>query len=186
MFKKTSYCVIITIFLLISTVHANAALVSFNSFETSINISPNESFSIDVYAQEDDSLGDLVSYGFYVDPDASLSLVTFNGYAISNSDYEDYGSGNYIDGFKDNIDSNAGDNILLATLFFTAGNATGTEILQIEGFISEFNGLFYEFNESDINASIDINVVPIPGSIWLMGFAIAGLFGFNKKRYNHY
>lgn len=183
MFEKKLYCLIITLFILIIyAVHANAALVSFNTSETSIEINPNESFAIDVFVQEDDSLGDLVSYGFYVDPDASLSLISFNGYTISNPDYDDLGSENYIDGFKNNIETNAGENVLLATLFFISGNSVGTDVLYIQGLISEFDGLFYDFSESDIAASIDINVVPITGSIWLISFGLLGLVGINKKR----
>jgi hypothetical protein len=74
------------------------------------------------------------------------------------------------------------DDVLLATLDFTA-IAAGTDPLDVDGaFDGLFYGLFYEFSSADIFASADITVVPEPASILLVGAGLAGLT-ISRKRW---
>lgn len=36
--------------------------------------------------------------------------------------------------------------------------------------------------DGDIEGKLLVNVVPIPGAVWLLGVGIVGLFGFNRRR----
>jgi len=164
----------------------DAAVISFDP-SGPVAVGPNQAFQIDVFAQEDETKGDLTSFGFYVDPLSSLTAVSFDGYLI-NPDYDYLGLDNFIDGFKNSLDPNAGETILLATLFFTSGNLAGTDTLYLEGLVSDFNGLFYELSGADINAAIDITVtpVPVPGSIWLIGSGLLLMARYRRKEQDHH
>jgi hypothetical protein len=181
MFKKMSFFTSLFFILFVLYLNVDAAIISFDPLEDPIIVAPNESFQIDIYAQEDASLGDLTSYGFYVDTLGSPSLVVFDGYTISNPDYDDFGAGNFVDGFKNSLDPNAGDNILMATLFFTAGEVPGMDTIMVEGLVEDLNGLAYEFGDSDISASISTIVVPIPSAVLLLSSGIFGVTVLRKK-----
>jgi hypothetical protein len=181
MVKKMSFLASLFFIVFAFYLNANAAVVSFDPPEDSFIVTQYESFQIDIYAQEDAILGDLTSYGFYVDPLNSLSLVTFDGYTISNPDYDDLGAGNFVDGFKNSLDPNAGNNILIATLYFTADEVQGMDTIELEGLSADSNGLAYQFGDSDLSASINVNVVPIPSAVLLLSSGIFGLVGLRKK-----
>ena len=164
----------------VSAAHTSAAVISFNILDTYIET--GENFDVEIYIQEDESVGDLINFGFDVGPFNSLSLFSYNGYTVGN-DYIDIGFDSYIAGAKISVDSNAGANVMVATLSFTAGTAAGTDNLSILGLYDGFDhGLYYEdfFYEASIDASTEITInssqpVPEPASLWLLGIGMVGL-----------
>ncbi|HHP7233111.1 MAG TPA: VPLPA-CTERM sorting domain-containing protein [Desulfobacterales bacterium] len=170
--------------ILITGAPVQAATVSFEFLDD--RILPNESFQIEVFAQADASFGDLTAFGFNVDPDNLLEPITFDGYLIG-PDYDDEGgifpvdvAGSKIDPFT----SNAGDNVLLATLEFTAGAMPGIYPLEIEGLFDSLagSGGFYENFDADLVGTTDVNVVPIPAAAWLLVSGLLGIIGVRRYK----
>jgi hypothetical protein len=123
--KKLMLTLFLTAFITcFTTVQAHALLVTLDVLDDYIMV--GEDFNVDVSVYDDGTLGDLTSFGFDVDPWASLSLFSYDGYTVA-SDFEDLGY-NYDDTLPDNYVGgwytglgNAGQNVLLANLSFTAG-----------------------------------------------------------------
>ena len=175
------------LFVFVSAAHTSAAVISFNILDTYIET--GENFDVEVYVQEDSGVGDLTAFGFDVDPFNSLSLFSYNGYSVG-PDFEDNGYNsnpiflpvNYVAGLNW-FNPNAGVNVLVATLSFTAGTAAGTDNLSILGLYDGFDhGLYYEdfFYEASIDASTEITInssqpVPEPASLWLLGIGMVGM-----------
>jgi hypothetical protein len=68
---------------------AQALNIGFDVSDSYIEV--GESFDVDVWAQDDmDILGDLIAFGFDVDPFGALSLFTYDGYTVD-PDYDDSG-----------------------------------------------------------------------------------------------
>ena len=167
---------------------ANATkIASFNVLDS--NITFGETFDVNVSVYDDGILGDLTAFGFNVDPLSALSLFTYDS-AVVASNFTDGGTiGQYVGGMLNLGTGNAGTDVLLATLTFTAGSVAGTNTLLIEGlFDSSFQGLYYMGADEDISGSIDITVnsggaapVPEPSTMLLFGAGLIGLAGFRKK-----
>jgi hypothetical protein len=176
--KKIGIFFVVLGFACLHTIPAQGAVVSFNILDNAIMV--NESFDVEVFVMEDADAGDLTIFGFDVDPSRELSLMTFDGYMVG-PDFEDEGSGSFVAG-SNWFNPNAGSNILLATLSFTAGLLAGTDTLNIEGLFDGFDhGLYYEESNKNITGSVDIQIIPLPGAAWLLAFGLLGLLGLRKK-----
>lgn len=180
---KMSLLVIITCFAIISAAQATPIV---NLTVTDNYIKVGESFKVNVSVDDTISpnLGDLIAFGF--DVDSSLSLFSFESVNSSiNPDFFDLSMGNYIGGLKDIMaPSNAGSDILLASLSFKANNV-GTESLEIDAFD---HGLYYDFGDSCIDVLTDITInpssqapVPEPGTVLLLCLGLISLTAFKIK-----
>jgi hypothetical protein len=158
-------------------------IASFDILDPLIEVGDN--FDVEVSVFDEGALGDLTGFGFDVDPFGELSLISFDSYTIG-PDYFDLGSGfgNPIEGAY--IGSgNAGTDLLLATLSFTA-LSIGTDTLNVEElFDGLFSGLFYEAlapsDGESILGSTNISVVPEPATLLLLGFGLLGLAAVKRK-----
>ncbi len=173
---------------------AHALTADFDILDDSIVI--GENFDIEVSVNGDPSWGDLTGFGFVVRDDL-LTNIVYDGYSLG-ADYinnllETSGTDSHVNGMYSPIDpfaTNAGQDVLLATLSFSA-IGTGLETLTVDGSFVEpyFTGLFYldwsngvEVNEGFYESmSINVNPVPEPSTFILLGFCLAGLVGIKKK-----
>jgi len=162
--------------------------VSLNLMDT--DIYAGESFDVQVLVDGDNINLELLSFGF--DVNTTGSVFTYDGYEVE-SGFDDDSfwvppavAGSAFPGIAD-------DDVLLATLSFTALDA-GTGSLHVSGLTdSLFYGLAYEMDPLipgwyDINASLGITIssapgvsVPEPVTIFLIGAGLAGLVGFKRK-----
>ena len=157
-------------------------------------IEVGEEFNVTVSVTHSNSSEMLTCFGFDVDPSAQLGNILFKGYLIGTG-YEDWGSGNYVNGMQDlfSSDTQAPGTTLLATLYFKA-LSVGSDTLEVLGEFDDFNydyGLFYQSTDIGIDGSIDIVVngqqngdvgaVPIPAPILLLGTGLCGLGVFRRK-----
>jgi len=159
-------------------------IADFNVLDSYITV--GESFDVEVSVYDDGALGDLTGFGFDVDPAFSLTLFSFDSYAVG-PDFTDQGMGSYVAGLNW-LNFNAGQDVLLATLSFTAGALPGTDTLEIEGIFDGWDhGLYYVFGDEGISGAIDIDInrtgqaVPEPATMFLLGSGLFGLAGFRKK-----
>lgn len=185
--KKTILVLLFAMLIaLCGTIPVQATTISFIVSDS--YITTGESFDIDVFAQEDESAGDLWLFGFDV---GSLSLSSYDGYAVDSAWRDEGDSSNYVAGsWDDTTVGNAGTNILLATLSFTAGGTSGTETLFIEGIGTAPNwdrGAYYSdvYPPFDISGELSITIhdtpVPEPGTLLLFGAGLLGLAGFRRR-----
>jgi len=155
------------------------------SFAISNNtIQTNQAFTIDVLASSVDSLDELIAFGFNTVHDATWTLdsVTigsgfddnsglFANTAVAGSAFPSGPSGN---------------NILLATLQFTASTAGHFNFGIASNLTNPNEGLFL-LNETDAfdlthSQSVTVNAVPVPAAVWLFGSALAGFMGMKRRK----
>lgn len=155
------------------------------------SITVGDPFEIEVWLDGDNIGLDLVAFGFDVDTtDSSLDgdNISYVGATIASVFDDDSGftdvAGSAFPGITE-------DDVLLATLLFTADSA-GTETISVSGIYDEmFSGLYYELPDwsltgYDINASITIEVaassqpVPEPATLLLFGAGLVAI-GRGKK-----
>ncbi len=70
----------LTLFPVIVPAQISTLDISFNVLDSYIEV--GESFGVEVFAKQDIGDGDLLLFGFDVDPSAALSLFTYGGYAV--------------------------------------------------------------------------------------------------------
>lgn len=146
-------------------------------------IKVGESFSVEVWAYGEGINEDLISFGF--DVNVPGQHFRYNGYAIDPTTIWDTPNPlvqNCVAGGNLNYGV---DDILLATLNFTAINA-GTELLGIDGsYDGLFYGLMYPSTGVDICAStgITVNPVPEPTSLLLLGCGLIAFAGLGRKKF---
>ena len=159
----------------------------------STTISVGDSIEALVLADGDDIGLDLLSFGFDVDTtDSGLDgdNVSYVGATIA-SGFDD--ESNFTNVAGSAFPGITEDDVLLATLLFTADSA-GTETISLSGIYDGiFSGLYYELPNweirgYDINASITIEVadssqpVPAPGTLVLFGAGLVALGAVKKYK----
>ncbi len=174
------------------------------SLDLPTSVVAGASFNVDVVVDGVDSsdpfLGDdfVLAFGFDVVTPVSF---TFNGASVwpglldnttffdDSALFPDVAGSTIPDPFVFGDDELSGDNILLATLSFTASSTSGNYVLGINSdivdpFASE--GLYTFLNLAmDMSTSANITVtapVPEPATIALLGIGIAGLVGGAARR----
>jgi hypothetical protein len=172
----------------------------------SLTVVANTAFDITVSVFDDGTHGDLTGFGFgFSLTNGSSPLATnisFNGYSVA-SPFDDV-SGllglppHQMAGLYDPADpSNAGMEVLLATLSFSSGALSGgSASLDINGLFNNFDsGLFYVEGSSgsgvteydgSLTGSLAINVIdaaqiPEPATLMLFGLGLLGLTRAGRK-----
>jgi hypothetical protein len=95
--RKLAYLILTMVLVLFFTLPASALkMAEFEILNPSITV--GETFKVNVSVSDDGGLGDLAGFGFYVDPDSTLSLFSFEGYDPGPGYGRMIGSGNFVDG----------------------------------------------------------------------------------------
>ncbi len=191
--KKLSL-VLFLIFLTLSTDPLGAVTITFDVKDTYIEV--GETFEVDIFAQEDVSKGDMWLFGFDVDPLTTLSLFSLNDYNVGSIFLDEGDGSHYVAGsILDPFEPNAGDNLHLATLSFSAGGIDGTQTLSAFGdpLDPSFDRGAYYYNLTTdeafdlmISEEIDITIhkatVPEPTTLLLFGMGILGLSRIGRSK----
>ena len=185
--KRIMMIVFSTMFFLCFFVVSSALaepMVSLNLLDSYITV--GESFDVEVWADGDDIGEGLLAFGFDVSMDYGTCF-SYNGYAVESGFDDDSADGfNPHDVGGSVFEAIFDDDVLLATLSFSA-LAAGTDHLNIWGPNDlDFSGLYYEVGLFDINASLAITItdsvpVPEPSTLLLVGAGLAGLVGMRRK-----
>lgn len=163
--------------------------VNLNLLDSSITV--GESFDVQVLLQNPatgtptpwGSQEELLSFGFNVL--TSGSVFSYDGVAVEAPFSDTSLFPNSVSGMTfAGVDVTSNTDVLLATLSFTATNV-GSGSLQTLGLNDDFYyGLYYELSDLDINASLNIDVAPVPepATMLLMATGLAGLAGRRMRR----
>ena len=161
-------------------------MASLNLLDSDIAI--GESFDVEVWIDGDNIGQELLGFGFDVSIDDG-TYFSYDGYLMGAGFDDDSMMGfNPHDVGGSAFPGIGDDDVLLATLSFTA-LAAGTDTLTALGpYDFGFSGLFYEFDGFDISASLDITVgtapVPEPATLLLLGTGLVGMGVFGRKKFN--
>lgn len=177
----------ITLFLCLSAAPCLALNADLRVLDPFIEV--GDIFEVEASVTGEEGWGSLFAFGFEVDPDINLSIITYEGFMIGDG-YDPGFFDNPIEGFAGTTPpDNAGDNILLATLTFKAWNA-GVDTLNIRGLLDDWLGLYFEGEDllgvdEDLFGDIKImvNPVPEPATILLLASGMAGLGVFGRKKF---
>jgi hypothetical protein len=140
---------------------------------------PGEQFTIDVVAHDVAAGDELLAFGFDLDYDPSWFG---DGYTIAPAFTDDSSFFSNTDIAGSTSSGPSGDNILLASLFFTPSTA-GTFNFGISSDPSDLNeGLFtLDYPRVDITTSVPVHVVPEPSTLLLLGSALGALVKLRKQ-----
>lgn len=161
-----------------------------NSYAVPVNylisddyITVGESFDVTITLDAaPDTYGALTTFGFDV---INVSGLTYDGYVFgSNYDngmMETSGTSSHVEGFLDFFADNTGEQIVLATLSFTAGEVVGLGSFGLLG-----SPLFYEgYIDEGISLSVTTSInapVPEPATIFLLLTGMVGIAGVSRRR----
>ena len=155
-------------------------MVNLNLVHSPVNV--RDLFNVEVWSDGDGIGEELLAFGFDVSMDVG-SFFSYDGYLLgSGFDDDSFGLNNVAGSAFPGLPA---DDVLLATLSFTA-LAEGTDTLTVEGiFDGMFSGLYYEITGADIYDNLDITVkgtpIPEPSTMLLFGTFLIGLAGFRRK-----
>lgn len=191
MMKVKKFCTLIVflIALMLLPVTSAKALTIDLDFSNTTPLLPGETFTMDVIANDVfdglDALEEVLAFGFDVfisDP----SLVGFTGATVASPFADDSAffpdtdvAGLVFPGIPNNPANNT---IQLATVTYEA-LAVGGLSLGIISDISDMNeGLIYFLaSNADITARANVEVVPEPGSVLLLGIGLIAIAGVKRK-----
>lgn len=159
-----------------------APMVSLDVLDDDVVV--GESFGVEVWIDGDGIGEELLAFGF--DVDTAGTYFSYDGYALgAGFDDDSFGPDNVAGSAFPGI---ADDDILLATLSFTALSA-GTDSLAVSGpFDGLFSGAFYELSGFDIDAATMLSVsagtapVPEPATLFMVGGGLLGGACIRRRR----
>lgn len=190
--RKKLYVLLSAVFwgLFFSATASAVPTVHLDLLDTSISV--GDTFQVEVWADGDGFGLDLLSFSFDVET-TSTGIIGYAGYTLESSFDDDTlftGSdvaGSIFQGIPDN-------DVLLATLSFTALSAGSDTLSTVGLYDGFFSGLYYEppvwdTMGYDIDASLAVTIspapIPEPPTVILCGIGFLGLIGcrlINKKR----